>query len=416
MKRGILLFLFFGMFLFNFGFSSGDILSFNSGGNKEVIITSNSYIEGFFSGDVQVLSSCGNGILEIPYEQCDDGNYVSGDGCSSTCATEEEETGGGSGGGGGVVISGQSSIKVEPLEINRFMLINSNIEENIGITNLNTVSSVNFSVYSSKFDPDLIVNFWDNGNRKWVKSLVMNIPDGEIEGLSIRFSAPNKAGIYNGTIIIDGKQINVILNVQENLTLFDSNIIVLNKEYFVPQGDKLRTSVTLIPLGDKGRMDVTLNYIIKDYDNKIYLTRSETVLVEEQVNFRRDFDTGFLPTGKYVLGLELIYPNGVAPSSAHFEVIQRIPTTFFGRIVFFLVNSILIVLILLIFMIIFKLWKQIRENILIGKKFREKLLNKGAIPKEDREKKKENNLKDEKEKSKMDISKSDKEDLKEKGK
>ena len=102
-------------------------------------------------------------------------------------------------------------------------------------------------------------------------------------------------------------------------------------------------------------MDVTLNYVIKDYNNRIYLTRSETVLVENQINFKRNFDTGVLPVGSYIVGLELIYPNGVAPSSAHFEVTVGRQSTFFGKLVFFLLNLILIVLILIILLIILRI-------------------------------------------------------------
>ena len=31
---------------------------------------------------------CGNGIVEDPHEECDDGNLENGDGCNSKCATE----------------------------------------------------------------------------------------------------------------------------------------------------------------------------------------------------------------------------------------------------------------------------------------------------------------------------------------
>lgn len=177
-------------------------------------------------------------------------------------------------------------------------------------------------------------------------------------------------------LFVGGEIIYVTLNVKTKLLLFDSNIIVLNKDYLVPQGDKLKTSVTLIPMGDKERLDVNLNYAIKDYNGRLYLTRSETVLVEEQVNFRRNFDTGILPKGKYIVSLELIYPNGVAPSSAHFEVVDAGPTTLFGRIVFYLVNAILIVLILLIIILVTRMIKQLRINKKFEKKVREEASNK----------------------------------------
>jgi cysteine-rich repeat protein len=372
MKKGALFVLLFVMF---FQLASADVLSLNAGGSGEVVINPENYIEGFFSGDnVQVLSTCGNGIIESPYELCDDNNYVSGDGCSFSCAIES-----------GYTCTGQPSvctkgeepprppeppptrpgvpyIRIDPDKITKSMLINSNVEATIGITNLNKTHSTNFSVYSAGFDSDLIVSFWDEDNRRWTNSFPLTLSAGEIYELRIRFSAPNNTGSYNGTIFIDGKNASVKLNVQERLLLFDSNIIVLNPDYRVPQGENLRTSVTLIPLGDKERMDVTLNYVVKDYEGRVYLTRSETVLVDNQVNFKRNFDTGVLPLGQYIVGLELIYSNGVAPSSAHFEVVQGRQSTFFGRIVFFLINAILIILILIIILIIWRIIKQLRDK------------------------------------------------------
>jgi len=46
---------------------------------------------------IEVTPICGNGVVEAP-EQCDDGNQTPGDGCSATC---RREGGGGGGGGGG---------------------------------------------------------------------------------------------------------------------------------------------------------------------------------------------------------------------------------------------------------------------------------------------------------------------------
>jgi len=46
---------------------------------------------------------CGDGILQSNYEECDDGNTVSGDGCSSSCQTEAAAPPSAGGGGGGYV-------------------------------------------------------------------------------------------------------------------------------------------------------------------------------------------------------------------------------------------------------------------------------------------------------------------------
>lgn len=36
-----------------------------------------------------VSGQCGNGIVDIDVEQCDDGNNITGDGCNGTCHVEE---------------------------------------------------------------------------------------------------------------------------------------------------------------------------------------------------------------------------------------------------------------------------------------------------------------------------------------
>ena len=42
---------------------------------------------GTTSGNIQTITVCGNGTVDAS-EECDDGNTVDGDGCSSTCTTE----------------------------------------------------------------------------------------------------------------------------------------------------------------------------------------------------------------------------------------------------------------------------------------------------------------------------------------
>jgi cysteine-rich repeat protein len=347
------------------GFVSADVLSLNSGGSDNLVVNPDNYIEGFFSGLPPSPPVCGNGVIETG-EQCDDGNTVSGDGCSSTCQIEGEPPGPGPeppGPTGPTVIP--TLFEFSPSEINLNLLTNTNREQLIVISS-NANYTINVTLGQSNLDHMLILT-----------ETQVTLQPGEVKEIRAIFVALNQTGIFTGKIYVGNKVLPVTLNIKTKLLLFDSNIIVLNKDYLVRQGDKLRTSVTLIPMGDPERLDVTLNYVIKDYDGRLYLTRSETVLVEEQVNFKRNFDTGILPLGEYIIGLELIYPNGVAPSSAHFEVIERGPTTLFGKIVYFILNGILIILILLIIVVIIRLFKRIKEN----KEYEEKY---GKIPKKER--------------------------------
>ncbi len=328
---------------------SADVISINSGGTGNVIINPGEFVEGFFfSGEAGPV--CGNGVIETG-EQCDDGNVVSGDGCSSTCQTEEEEEeGGGGGGGGGGTTTPSLNIIVEPSSINLNMVVDTAITETITVQNLESTAQT-FDISSSNLD-NLVILDTDT----------MTLNPTETKTFTARFVAPGDPGIYAGSIIVDGKSIPVALNVKTSLLLFDSNIVVLNDDYQVEEGKELNTRVTLIPMGDPARLDVTLNYEIKDYNNKIYLTKSETLLVEERVEFDRDFDTGALPLGKYIIGLELIYPNGVAPSSAHFEVVERGPVDVLGVVILWLIILILLIAIIIIIILIIRYIRRKQEE------------------------------------------------------
>lgn len=311
-----------------------DVISVNSGGTGNVILNPDKYIEGFFFGEPGPAGPiCGNSVIETG-EQCDDGNTASGDGCSATCQTETvtPPTGGGGGGGGGAPTS---NITVTPEEFNVDLAINTNIERTISVTNTGS-NTQTISISQSNLNNNVIL-----GNTS------LTLAAGETKTFNVIFVGGSNPGVVSGTIFVGGQQVLVSLNIQSELLLFDSNIVVLNDDFEVEQGSDLKTLVTLIPFGNNPRLDVTLNFEIKDYQGNTYLTKSESILVTKQTDLRRNFDTGNIPLGDYVIALELIYPNGVAPSSAHFEVVEAKGLGLFGIIVLILILLILIILIII---------------------------------------------------------------------
>ena len=325
-----------------------DVISLNPGGSEEFVVTTDRYIEGFFFGE----------IVCVP-DTCAGLGYNCGswsDGCGgtldcSTCASGYvctagtcvvEVTGNG-------VAPPVTNIALNPTEFNIDMEINTNVQRVIKVTNLGT-STITISVTQQNLDNKIIL-----GNTS------LTISAGQTVELDVIFVAPGEPGIYTGKIIIGGRAVLVTLNVRTKRLLFDSNIVVLNEDYKVRQGEQLKTLVTLIPMGDPARLDVTLNFVIKNYANRVYLTKSETLLVEEQVQLKRNFDTGALPIGDYVVGLELVYSGGVAPSSAHFIVIERAISTILGRIILFLIILILIIAIIIIIVLIIRKIKEKRQ-------------------------------------------------------
>lgn len=300
-----------------------DVISINSGGTGNVILNPGKYIEDFFFGHQNVT------------------------------AEEEAETPSTGGGGGGTPSTTPTiitNIDVEPDEFNLNMVINTTHERRVEVKNLGN-TSVTVQVTQENLGNHVIL-----GNQN------LTIEPGQTANLNVIFLALSKPGIYTGKIFVGGHEVSVALNVKSELLLFDSNIVVLNPNFQVEQGEKLKTLVTLIPMGDPERLDVTLDYIIKDYSNNIYLTKSETLLVEEQISIRKDFETGMLPIGRYIVGLELKYPNGVAPSSAHFEVLEKIPLSIVEKIILVLVILILITLILIVLILILRRLRERKEE------------------------------------------------------
>ncbi len=340
MKRVV----FFVSLILLFSFVSADVISVNSGGDDELVINPDLFIEGFFNCVPKTCAyygyNCDNWNdgcgLTINCGACGAGFTCTAGVCTVVAGGGDGGGGGGGGGGAGIV----KIIEVVPTEFNIRIAINTNKQEIIKVTNLLS-NTLNLNIRQSGLT-----------NLVLIDSPSIEVLPGQTKEMAVTFVAPNEPGIYTGEIYIGSEPILVTMNVKTKLLLFDSNIAVLNKDYKVGTNEELRTKVTLVPLGDPERLDVFLNYTIRDYNDTIYITQSETVLVDKQIDFKKNFDIGALPLGDYVVGLELVYPDGVAPSSAHFEIVEQSPERFFGRLIFFLIILILIVLIIIILLII----------------------------------------------------------------
>ena len=364
MKR-IWIILFFILTIFYFPNMRADVISINSGGDNQLCINSGGNLEDCFSGSEAgacIMTTCS--ALGYSCGSWDDGcggtlncgTCFAGDICSNgTCVSP-----GGQNNGPGGVSGGPSyvpSIVITPSEINLTLSYNNvtnmsqRITEKIYITN-NGDSTQTLPISQSGLDFITILG---------VNSITIN--SHETKELDVDFISPLRTEDLTGAIFIDGYKIPVSIHVTSNPLWFDSNIVILNKDYKVSQGGTLKTSVELIPQGEKSRLDVTLNYEIKDSSGKIFLTKSETVLVSDKMDFERDFGTGALPLGNYIISLELIYPGGIAPSSAQFEVVKMNLGNLFGVILFFLIMLIVIVGMIIVIVLIRRKRKENRGNI-----------------------------------------------------
>lgn len=92
----------------------------------------------------------------------------------------------------------------------------------------------------------------------------------------------------------------------------------------IEPGEELLASIKLLNIGSKRRIDVILNYEIKN-NGETLIEKSETVAVETQANFVRTFDIPKdAPEGAYKLYAKLIYSDGTeASAESSFQVISK---------------------------------------------------------------------------------------------
>ncbi|MFH1358870.1 MAG: hypothetical protein ABIH37_03220, partial [archaeon] len=271
------------------------------------------------------------------------------------------DTGGG-GGGGGIFTKKDIRFEVYEEVIDVITVINAVKTKEIEVKNIGE-DDINFRIKVDKLKN--IIEF-DK------KDLMFSLKSGEKRVIKFRVVAPGEPGVYTGKILVNNKEVLVIVNVNSRELLFDAGIVIPDEFKRIDYGTNLAGQVTLIPMGEDPRVDVTLNYIIKDFNGRTFLTESETMLIEGQKTFKKDFSTANFQPGKYVLALELVYPNGVAVSSSHFEIVGE--ETFLSifdydlRLVFIVLGVAIIILIISIIFVIkrykkVKIYKRTRKNI-----------------------------------------------------
>lgn len=227
----------------------------------------------------------------------------------------ESSTEGGSGGGSGGGASLTRELVINPETIDIDLAVNRTVLKKINLVNNgNAVKDVKINIVGL----EEFILITEN-------SFVLKA--NESKNISARFIASSNPGIYTGKIIINNQVILVSVSVSNEKVLFDSKINIADRYKTIFKGEKVVADVNLIPMGIDPRLDVTVNYYIKDYNGNTLLSESETILIEQEKTFSKVFQTQNLEEGDYLVGLELLYPStnpeDVATSAAHFEIIKE---------------------------------------------------------------------------------------------
>src|SRR3989344_5026587 len=266
-------------------------------------------------------------------------------GATSAGTTTSTGTSSGSSTGGGLTSQGNvGAVNIEAVPSSLNIDVISNRPESREITLINRGSSeVTIVVQSSGFEGLDAIDLLGS----------VRIPAGQERVIAFDI-APIERGLILGKFLLKVNnvvvgEIPVIINVRSENFLFDSSIIVPLSYKSLSSGDSLKAQINLIQVGSQEKVDVVASYIIKDFEGRIFLEETETFFVLNQKDFVKDFETLGLPPGKYVLGLEIVYPGAFAVSSTQFEIKDNL---LFNP----LVVAIILIVVLIIIVISVVLW------------------------------------------------------------
>lgn len=328
---------------------NSDVVSVNSGGDEELIINPDTYIEGFFSCIPKTCSSlgveCGTASNSCGVT-LDCGSCGSGQTCSSgICVTTTTPGGTGVGGGGGTIVT--TTIKEGDLSINPSELSISVIEgveekREIKIRNIGRVSIlITIEVVGEEIEGILTIEYNKTSLKpNEEKTLELKI---KVEGKQLLIGKILMK--YSGIV----KEVPVVIGSKSENFLFDISVYLSDAFRTILIGEKLNAQFNLIQVDIGGKVDVVATYVIKDFEGNSYYEETETFFVSGEKNFIKEFPTQELQEGKYVLGFEVVYPGAFAVSSTTFNIEER-KIGFNYKLI--LVLSFLIILILFIIWII----------------------------------------------------------------
>ena len=222
-------------------------------------------------------------------------------------------------GGGGGSVGGSETIAV--VEENPFVVQDS-YETTIS---LNHIEDDKISIENTGLTPRVVnVQVLTIQDILILDESQLTIDAESSKDLTFRLTPPKEPGIYVGKIIISSESFQetvlVSINVKTEKSLFDIIMSVINEDKRVRNGENLSVQIDLLQMGIREKMDVTLEYVLKDFDGKNYFTESETIAVDTQKTLMKDFSVDEIPNGDYVLGVQLVYPDGVAVASSQIKI------------------------------------------------------------------------------------------------
>lgn len=229
-------------------------------------------------------------------------------------------SGGGSGGGGGgpPAVPITTDFTIDKTAIKVVLKQGQSKTETFKIKNIGT------SIFDVKAILSEIERFKTSPEANELTTLLSPDEEKTIE-LVFKALENEKPDIYPSKISLKGpstqKDIETVVEIDSAEPLFDVDVEVLPDSKKVFSGDELHVEVNLFNVRGFGRVDVNVEYAIKDFKGNTVAAEHETLAVETQAKFTRSLLVpSDLRPGNYVALVKVIYGDSIGTSSDIFEV------------------------------------------------------------------------------------------------
>ena len=299
------------IYLYNLTFTTPQIISGSgvcstctlisySGGTLIFSVTS---FSGAYYARETPVSLCGNGI-------CNPGETT------VTCPSDCPAGGTGGGGGGGATtsnISTDADFYVEPIFFTVEMNRGEYFQKKINVINNGTE---NLKIY-------ILVQGLDEFIFPQTNYIELSPGQNYSLRLDIYVSMSRPVDVYVGKILFKAEGVSrdakAILDIGDRYALFDIRTEILKK--YVTPGGRVRANISIINMGSLRNFDVSLEYMIVDFDNNNYTIKKEEFAMNQSyfnilyLDIPKD-----IPLGNYVFYARVNYGDIGASSFDTFTV------------------------------------------------------------------------------------------------
>ena len=243
------------------------------------------------------------------------GIYIEGEEVTPPAGTT---TIGGGGGGGTAALKPYYEIVVDQEVISVVLRTGEVIQKSFTIKNTNNVSLG----YKISTNIDKTVYFSEH-------SFILAPHTEKTIYITIGADINEIPDVYSGKLIIEAgdseKSLPFIIEVRSKRSLLDARVAIPAESRNILPGKKLSFEVILVSFGEPGKINATIEYLIKDLNGALVLNFTELIEFDSQYSFQKQIQLPEeMEPGDYVLFLKVNYLSDVTTSSELFSVNKKV--------------------------------------------------------------------------------------------